>query len=309
MANSIIGHTTKSLKSLRSDESWMKVQENVTKLCSELGIKRKEKRTRRKKRFFDEYGLDYHETASNTFQSLKIDVYYPMLDSLLMQIEERFEGGTLDVLKDMEIFTHENLLNDNWATRAEHFCKYYNLSVEIVENELVDFKQIYKVMEEDIDVSDTMMKINPSYKNKPDKTQGNIAGSSLSDDDYDLKSEGSEEEDDEPEDRKKNTMNLFILKGFIKPCRLLVQLSQYNELFALYKILITLAVTSWSAERAFSKKKINKNPIRCSMLDEWTSAMVILASETDILKGITNEEIINRFAEGSKAHSSILLQK
>ena len=162
-------------------------------------------------------------------------------------------------------------------------------------------------MEEDVDVSDimTMMRINPSSgRNQSDETQENITGSQSDDD---LKSEDSEEE--EPEDKKKNKMRFFILRDFIKPFRLLVQLSQYHELFMLYKILITLAVTSCSAERAFSKEKIIKNPLRSSMLDDWTSAMMILASEVDILDGITNEEIINRFAESSRAYSSALLPK
>lgn len=73
----------------------------------------------------------------------------------------------------------------------------------------------------------------------------------------------------------------------------------------MYQILLTVAVTSCSAERAFSKEKIIKNPIRSSMLDEWMSAMMVLASETDILNGIPNEDIINKFAEISKVYSSL----
>lgn len=49
-ANSIIGHTTRSLKALRSDDnSWKKLEENVTKLCLEYGIEKKEKCTSQKK--------------------------------------------------------------------------------------------------------------------------------------------------------------------------------------------------------------------------------------------------------------------
>ncbi len=33
------------------------------------------------------------------------------------------------------------------------------------------------------------------------------------------------------------------------------------------------------------------------MLHDWASAMMVLASETDILKNLSNDEIIDKFAE------------
>ncbi len=40
------------------------------------------------------------------------------------------------------------------------------------------------------------------------------------------------------------------------------------------------------------------------MLDDWTSAMMVLASETDILENLSNDEIIDKFAEISRIFSS-----
>lgn len=296
-ASSILAYTTKALKELRTNESWTKLQEKTSELCSEYGIERKRKRLIRKKRFFGEYGLDYHEHDEVT--RLKVDVYYTMIDSLLTQINERFEKDTLEIMKEMGIFCHVNLLKDDCPTRAEYLCKHYNLNVEAIENELKDFKRIYKLMEKDIDISD----ISKPTESQLEPPQG--------DDDDELDQvdiEGVDDDVDETNTKSEETRT-FILQGFIKPFRLLVQLMQYKELFVLYKILLTLSVTSCSAERAFSKLKIIKNPIRSSMLDEWMSAMMILASEKDILDSINNEEIINKLAMSSRAYSELLLKK
>ena len=106
--------------------------------------------------------------------------------------------------------------------------------------------------------------------------------------------------------RLKKKQLFFILKGFIKPFRLLSQLSAFSNLTILYKILTSLGVTSCSAERALSKEKIIKYSLRSVMLDEWLSAMMILASEKDILEKIENEKIVDKLSEKSFAYSSLI---
>ncbi len=45
------------------------------------------------------------------------------------------------------------------------------------------------------------------------------------------------------------------------------------------------------------------------MLDDW-SAMIVLASETDILENLSNDEIIiDKFAKINRIHSSLLVEK
>ena len=71
------------------------------------------------------------------------------------------------------------------------------------------------------------------------------------------------------------------------------------------KILATVAVTSCSAERVMSCVKIiKKNRLRSTMLDDWFSALTILASEHDIVDSLNSDEITGRFAL-----SSTILQK
>ncbi len=68
--------------------------------------------------------------------------------------------------------------------------------------------------------------------------------------------------------------------------------------------MVSLAVTSCSAERALSKEKIIKCPKRSTMLNEWMSAMMILAEEKDVLDTIFNCEIIDKLAEKSFAYEA-----
>ena len=67
----------------------------------------------------------------------------------------------------------------------------------------------------------------------------------------------------------------------------------------LYKILASIAVTSSSAERVLSRVRNIKNRLRTSMLDDWFSALTILASEADVTKSINIDEIIDSLANSS----------
>ena len=71
--------------------------------------------------------------------------------------------------------------------------------------------------------------------------------------------------------------------------RALEELSSFTSLSCLMKVLATVAVTSCSAERVMSRVRIIKNRLRSTMLDDWFSALTILASEgtcSKVLRGI-----------------------
>jgi hypothetical protein len=74
------------------------------------------------------------------------------------------------------------------------------------------------------------------------------------------------------------------------------QLSGYEHLLRLYWTLVTLPVTSCSAERALSRLKIIKNRLRSTMSDEWMSDLMVLAAEKDIVSCISCDAIIDSFA-------------
>jgi len=72
------------------------------------------------------------------------------------------------------------------------------------------------------------------------------------------------------------------------------------QLMSLYKILASLAVTSSSAGRVLSRVRIIKNRLRTSMVDDWFSALTILATESDIMDTISIDDIVNNFAQCSQ---------
>ncbi len=320
-ASRVIENVAGKLKDLRTEEAWIKLKNDILKTTTSLGIKEKDKRIQVRKRFMDENNLDAVTSyPSKTLDKFKIEIFYSMIDALNVQIEDRFNGNMLEIMKEMLIFTHENLLKNNFSTRAKKLCENYKLDADLVEKELIDFKKLYEIEHKEIDVSDlipTPLKEKKQYAIENTQIQESDVEEILlegdenfeedrEDQDVDEKYSDEEEEEEEGESDENKRYEFFILRGFIKPYRFLMQLSKYNNLTVMYRILVTLAVNSCSAERAFSKEKIIKNPIRSSMLDEWLSAMIILASEVDILDMLNNDAIIDRFAQKSSIYCKLL---
>jgi hypothetical protein len=83
---------------------------------------------------------------------------------------------------------------------------------------------------------------------------------------------------------------------FIRPLALVSQLSGFPNLLMLYSILCCLPVSSASAERVMSKLKLVKNRLRTSLSDDTLSALLILASERDLLMQLSTDDIITSFA-------------
>ena len=116
---------------------------------------------------------------------------------------------------------------------------------------------------------------------------------------------GDEEDDDddyqyvEPEVDAQTKLT-WADQSFVKPFRAMQELSGFPSLNVIYKILVSLAITSSSAERPMSRVRLIKNRLRTKMLDDWFSSMMILASEKDILANITTDRIIDQFATLSK---------
>ena len=70
------------------------------------------------------------------------------------------------------------------------------------------------------------------------------------------------------------------------------------------RIYLVLLITNCSAERSFSKMKLIKNRLRTSMLQERFTNLALLSIESDILREINFDDIINDFAnrKARKAH-------
>ena len=77
-------------------------------------------------------------------------------------------------------------------------------------------------------------------------------------------------------------------------------------LLCLLKILVTIAVSSCSAERVMSRVKIIKNRLRSTMNDDWFSSLTILASERDVMDSLAATDIIDTFAQCSSKLQNML---
>ena len=112
--------------------------------------------------------------------------------------------------------------------------------------------------------------------------------------------DGNEFTENSTEHVDNSNVNLsWTNQGFIKPLRLLQRLSGFTILQYMYKILVTLPVTSCTAERAMSRVRIVKNRLRTTMLDDWFAALICLASEKDVLNSLHVTDIIDRFSNSS----------
>lgn len=127
-------------------------------------------------------------------------------------------------------------------------------------------------------------------------------------------SDNDNENDEEDQDVKvaENNNKLHTIKrwadhSFVKPHRALQELSGFSSLNVMYKILVSLAITSSSAERAMSRVRLIKNHLPTTMLDDWFSSLMILASEKDILENIPVDSIIDHFSTLSPLLQKLLI--
>ena len=68
------------------------------------------------------------------------------------------------------------------------------------------------------------------------------------------------------------------------------------NLSILYKLYLTLPVTSATAERSFSRLEIIKNYLRSTMANNRLSGLALISIERDLAENIDFESTINRFA-------------
>ena len=70
----------------------------------------------------------------------------------------------------------------------------------------------------------------------------------------------------------------------------------YAELRLLYTVLLTLPVTTASVERGFSKLTLVKSKLRSTMTQGRLEALLIAAVERDLLTGLSDTDLVARFA-------------
>ncbi|KAL4088902.1 hypothetical protein QTP88_023985 [Uroleucon formosanum] len=95
----------------------------------------------------------------------------------------------------------------------------------------------------------------------------------------------------EDETLRKHCMDLEILLKDESTC------GSFPNISIALRILLTLPITTASAERSFSKLKIIKNYLRTTMVQERLSDLAIISIERDLCENIDYKDIIEKFAE------------
>ena len=70
----------------------------------------------------------------------------------------------------------------------------------------------------------------------------------------------------------------------------------YPNIACLYRLCLTLPVTTASAERSFSKLKLTKTSLRSTIGESRLSALLLLSIERDITDEVDFNSVINAFA-------------
>jgi hypothetical protein len=188
------------------------------------------------------------------------------------------------MLRQMQLFAPDSLLLGEEVVKEQvsKLCDWYNLDSNAVTRQLNEFQPIYKRVEKLVSVDDLM-------ENKKDRSKA--SATRCDSDESDESDEDGGIHQEETEKKKK-----WAEYGFIKPLRVIMELSGFPAITRLYRILASLAITSSSAERVMSRIKIIKDRLTSSMGDPWFSSLTILAAQHDLLEELATDDIIDSFA-------------
>lgn len=293
VAAQLIRQCSLKLKMVREDEhSWKSLVTEAQRFAAAHDVQSNfpVHRARRPPRKHDEKTHSNNLTAElSGTDHYRIGVYFTTLDTVARQMQDRFHDDLLGVFAEMDHFTprmlttEENIPKESIAS----LCNFYDLDPLIVQSELEEFRHAYRAIQDIVPLNDLYPdsgKFEPSHLD---------VGGTDSDDDEDKKTHEHSEH--------------WIESSYIKPLRVIWQLSGYPTLTSLYKILASLAVTSCSAERVMSRIRIVKNRLRSTMVDDWFAPLTVLACERDATLSLKLDEIVDHLARHSASLKKHLL--
>jgi len=161
-----------------------------------------------------------------------------------VQLKERFSTENLSMMKQMQLFSLMSLMSNNDVTTVENYelCEFYGFDPLVIARERKEFYVSYRQINKLISLDDLLRSSKSSSTSTLSSltltTEGNTVNNELLD---------FESDDEEMNDHANGTEY-----GFIKPLRIIMQLSGCPSLTCLYKIMVSLAITNCSVERAIS---------------------------------------------------------
>lgn len=259
------------------------------------------KRQRIPKKLSDELASD--ESIQDPERRMKTTVFRCVVDNIYVQLKERFQTEDLAMLRSLKFFTPACLTSaiDIIDDDIKEVCEYYDVDTSVVIRELTEFRVIYKQLHTHVTMDDLTKVTSTISQDNVYESQNASANDQLAGpcEFADIEHSDVEDTDEVVDCSRETKVASWIECGFVKPLRLLQQLSGFTTLQYVYKILLTLPVTSCSAERTMSRVRIVKNRLRSTMLDDWFSSLLCIASEKDILSSLDLNNIVDRFADCS----------
>lgn len=290
IAATLIDGCVQKLTVLRSevDDFYEQIKHETADFCAQHNIDPilKPRPARKTKRMPGEQTNDERIHVAEI--AFKIEVVIAGIDTVLLQLNDRFAEENVQFLREMRHFTPAAMLSSKpvSADEIQHLCHFYKFDADVIARERNDFMDVYKTMAHMIDTSNMFASVNVIQCRSHNGEDNN-------DDECDVELEQLASQQSQQGQQHYN--DAWVNRSFVKPLRALEELSSFTSLSCLIKILATVAVTSCSAERVMSRIKIIKNRLRSRMADDWFSALTVLASERDILEGLAVDTIIDRF--------------
>ncbi|XP_065318070.1 zinc finger MYM-type protein 1-like isoform X4 [Gordionus sp. m RMFG-2023] len=216
-------------------------------------------------------------------EKYKNENFYPVINMIIEQLNERFNYESLNFLNQISIFTPAGLAdNENIEiSQISEIVCLYNFDPQKIIDEFSNFRPLYL---DSLSIIYSKDLINIRKNDTLYDESENIIN-----------------------DSKMTKTKRWLKYSFILPYRLLIKSSSFPYLKTLYKYLITLPTTSCSAERAMSKVKIVKTRIRNKISDSFLENLLLISSEIDIYDTFKTEDIITDFALTSKRLSNLLI--
>ena len=305
ISTQIIANSIVVLQQHRSDSHKLdNLMTEATKFAEAHGVKAELPitRTRRVPKQSDDNAVDYTITDPN--ERFRVDVFNVCLDTVIAQLTDRFAADKMPVIVQMQYFAPFKLITEEYVSPESitELCEFYRLDPVLIARELAEFRVAYKSVHSLVDVADLKL---PRERGAAEATDEMTTVQNSDNIDYSLNhlvdnDTANDDKDDHDDDEEENVSVSDFMHwtdySYIKPLRVIYQLSAYPTLTTLYKILSSLAVTSCSAERTLSRVRIIKNRLRSTMQDDWFSALTLLACERDISESLRVEDVVDKFA-------------
>lgn len=287
-AVNLLNKAESKLSLLRSDEEFAVIFGNAKSYSEEhfgdfILCKTQSNRHRKRKVPRRSGELAEDEPIDNVEQYFKISVFFKTIDIILQQIHDKFTAKTISVMKDIGLLSLRRMREITKVPKDafKKICEIYELNQESVKNEYILFKNILK----DLDVhllTELPKKLHDDSDSKDD-----------SDDDADEIQEKGD---------FKNLGSLIQIFKIIKAANLK---PEFENLFEIIKLSLTLPTSSCTVERSFSKLKIIKSRLRSTMQQNRLENLMVISCEHDI--DIDVSKIIDIFATKTTILRKLLL--